>query len=147
MSECAAVRPPAGPSCPPLTWERTYPGRAEQASQMRAALRAFLAGYPAADTAVLLASELAANAIAHSASGQPGGTFTVRTQVHNGACIHAQVEDQGSGWDGQISAARSPHGLYLVRHLSAASGTQRSPNGWITCFTIGPSATGPAAQP
>ena len=147
MSECAAVRPPARPSCPPLTWELTYPGRAEQARQVRAALRAFLAGYPAADAAVLLASELAVNAIAHSASGQPGGTFTVRTQVHNGACIHAQVEDQGSGWDGQISAARSPHGLYLVRHLSAACGTQRGPNGWTAWFTIGPSATGPASQP
>jgi two-component sensor histidine kinase len=143
MSECAATRP----RHPSLTWERTYPGRKEQASQVRAALRAFLAGCPAADDVILLASELTANAIAHSASGGPGGTFTVRVYVHHGVCIDAQVEDQGSNWDGQISGTRSPHGLYLLRQLSAACGTRRGQQGWITWFTIGTPATGPAPQP
>lgn len=147
MSDCAALRPPAGPCRPTLTWERSYPGRAEQARHMRAALRAFLAGCPTADDAILLASELAANAIAHSASGDPGGTYTVRAHVRDGAYVHAQVEDQGSTWDGQITAARSPHGLYLLRQLSAACGTRRGPQGWITWFTINPSAAGPAPQP
>lgn len=144
MSECAAAQPPAGPVCPPLTWERIYPGRADQASQMRTALRAFLADSPAADDAVLLASELATNAIAHSASGQPGGTFTVHVHIHPGGCIHAQVEDQGSTWSGQISADRSPHGLYLLHHLSATCGTRRGQHGWITWFTISPPAISPA---
>jgi Histidine kinase-like ATPase domain len=142
MSECAAVQPPAGPFCPPLTWERTYPGRTDQASQMRKALRAFLAGCPAAEDAVLLASELATNTVAHSASGQPGGTFTVRVHLHGG-CIHVQVEDQGSTWNGQIGAGRSPHGLYLLRHLSAACGARYGQHGWIIWFTID---TSPAPQ-
>lgn len=106
---------------------------------------AFLAGCPTAEDAVLLASELATNAITHSASGQPGGTFTIRVHIQGG-CIHAQVEDQGSTWNGQITAGRSPHGLYLLRHLSAACGTWRDQHGWITWFTIGSPATTPAPQ-
>jgi two-component sensor histidine kinase len=112
---------------------------------MRTALRAFLTGCPAAADAILLASELATNAITHSASGQPGGTFTIRAHIHDGA-IHAQIEDQGSTWNGQISAARSPHGLYLLRHLPATCGTQRGQHGWITWYTISPPVTSPAPQ-
>lgn len=40
---------------------------------------------PSADEAVLLTSELASNAVLHSASGWPGGKFTVRAalQLHD----------------------------------------------------------------
>ena len=30
------------------------------------------------------------------------------------------MEDQGSRWSGDVSTADSPHGLYLLRELSAA---------------------------
>ena len=46
----------------------TYPGRADQVHHVRRAVARHLAGCPAADDAVLIASELAANAIVHSAS-------------------------------------------------------------------------------
>ena len=48
----------------------TYPGPADQVHHVRRAVARHLAGCPAADEAVLIVSELAANAIVHSA--EPG---------------------------------------------------------------------------
>jgi hypothetical protein len=99
-------------------------------------MASFLRGCPTADDAVLLVSELAANACAHSASGRPGGTFVVRAQVSDGSRVYAEVEDQGSSWDGTFSTAESPHGLYLLRALSTECGTRRGDRGWITWFVL-----------
>jgi hypothetical protein len=145
MCKHGTLPPPAAP----VSWQsctRSFPGRPGQISRVRAVLRDFLGSYPAADDAVLLLSELAANACAHSASGQPGGTFTVRAHLC-GTCLHAEVEDRGSGWDGDISAAECPHGLYLLRALSATCGTVPGVHGWVTWFTIGGPATGQAPRP
>lgn len=117
----------------------TFLGRPDQAGQARALLAAFLHGLPGADTAILLASELAANAVSHSASGQPGGTFTVRAHL-TGTGVYAEVEDQGSGWDGNLAGAQAPHGLFLLQALSTSCGAQHCPAGWVTWFTL---ATGP----
>ena len=63
------------------TWyQRTFCGRADQVGQVRRDLARHLAGCPAADDAVLIASELAANSVTHSAS--QGEFFTVRCQVY-----------------------------------------------------------------
>ena len=115
------------------TW--SFPGRPEQLRHARALLAGFLDGYPAAADAILLISELAANACAHSASGTPGGTFTVRARLR-GTHLHAEVEDQGSTWDGTLTATQAPHGLYLLRTLSAACGALPGAQGWITWFTL-----------
>src|SRR5205823_5367068 len=109
-------------------WERTYPGAVSQVRLVRAAVRSLLDGCPAADDAVLVVSELAANAIRHSASGAPGGSFTVRLRHACGDHVRAEVQDQGSDWDGDLAAsARHPHGLGLVMALATACGTGRGP--------------------
>ena len=111
---------------PEPTWGKTYPGLPAQARAVRADLRTVLGGCPAADTVLLLVSELAANALAHSDSGRPGGTFTVGLTRQPGRGVQAEVRDQGSAWPGDLPAsARSPHGLFLLRALSAACGTHR----------------------
>jgi anti-sigma regulatory factor (Ser/Thr protein kinase) len=115
---------------------RSFPGSPAQVGQARAFTAAVFRGCPAAPDAVLLVSELAANAVAYSASGQPDGWFTVRACLFNGSGAYAEVEDQGSKWDGNISDAESPHGLYLLRELSADCGVRSGPEGWITWFTI-----------
>ncbi|MGA2831156.1 MAG: ATP-binding protein [Streptosporangiaceae bacterium] len=133
-----ATLPPPPPPAAPVSWQnctRSFPGRPDQISAVRALLSGFLDGYPTADDAVLLISELAANACAHSASGQPGGTFTVRAHMC-ASYLHAEVEDQGSAWDGHLRPAQAPHGLYLLRALSAACGTFPGTCGWVTWFTI-----------
>jgi anti-sigma regulatory factor (Ser/Thr protein kinase) len=114
----------------------SFPGRRDQVGRARAFLAQFLDGCPVADEAILLVSELASNAVAHSASGQPGGTFTVRACIGDGGSLYAAVEDQGSRWSGDVTTAESPHGLYLLRELSATCGTRRGKQGWVTWFTI-----------
>jgi hypothetical protein len=50
--------------------------------------------------------------------------------------VYAEVEDQGSPWDGRFATAESPHGLYLLRSVSTECGTHRSDRGWITWFVL-----------
>ena len=116
-------------------WARTFPGRPEQVRVARTLLAGFLEGFPAADEALLLASELATNAISHSASGQPDGSFTIRARL-SGVWLRVEVEDQGSAWNGRLVPAEAPHGLYLLRALSAACGTLNGAGGWLTWFTL-----------
>ena len=119
---------PLPPAIPAAAWERTFPGTASMARHVRAGLRSELRGCPIADDVVLVVSELAVNAILHSDSGQPDGTFTVRLRHACGDYVHAEVQDQGSMWDGDLAAsARHPHGLYLVAAVSAACGTAPGP--------------------
>jgi anti-sigma regulatory factor (Ser/Thr protein kinase) len=57
---------------------RVFPGRADQLGHVRNFVRRVTAGCPATDDAVLLASELASNAVMHTKSGSPGdGHFEV----------------------------------------------------------------------
>ena len=116
----------------------SFPGRRDQIGRARALIARFLEGSPAADDAVLLTSELSANACAHSASGRPGGRFVVRAQVSVRGPVYVEVEDQGSAWDGTFGAAESPHGLYLLCALSAECGTRRGNHGWATWFLLTP---------
>jgi Histidine kinase-like ATPase domain len=136
---CDHVMMPPGCIAPmPLrTCSLSFPGRRDQVSHARAFVARFLHGHPATDDTVLLISELAANACAHSASGQPGGVFMVRAQVSDGGSVYAEVEDEGSPWDGAFGEIESPHGLYLLRALSAECGTRPGPRGWVTWFVLG----------
>jgi hypothetical protein len=53
------------------TWQQEFPGTPDQLGHLRAGLRTFLEDCPATDDVALLVTELAANAIAFSASGRP----------------------------------------------------------------------------
>ena len=97
----------------------TYPGSMEYVSAVRADLRALLPGCPMADDVILCASELAANAAVHSASGMPGGTFTVRAALHAGCHVRVEVEDKGGPWVAPLSHQGGHHGLDIVRALAS----------------------------
>src|SRR5581483_8416432 len=60
------------------TWEQAYGGTGDQVACVRAAVQSRLETCPVADDVVRLLSELSANAVAHSDSGEPGGKFMVR---------------------------------------------------------------------
>jgi hypothetical protein len=74
---------------PDSSWRcaRTYTATPDQVRQARAFLRGALKCCPMADDAVLLISELCTNAVQHSDSRRPGGTFTVYAEVYEGEYV------------------------------------------------------------
>jgi anti-sigma regulatory factor (Ser/Thr protein kinase)/DNA-binding XRE family transcriptional regulator len=97
----------------------TFPARADQLREARAFLRRMLAGCPLADDVVLICSELAANAVEHSASTRVGGQFTVRAEVRDGDYAWIEVEDQGGPWVRQERSDARGRGLVVVDELAA----------------------------
>jgi anti-sigma regulatory factor (Ser/Thr protein kinase) len=86
-----------GPSLPggyAVTARRAFPGRPDQIARVRQFVRFVLGPVPVVDEAVLLASELATNAIIHTASGQ-GGVFAVAVSRYPSA-VRIEVRDAGS---------------------------------------------------
>lgn len=121
----------------PDEWERIYPGKPDQVHMARAGVSEYLRDCPMADDVIAMVSELAANAVLHSRSGHPDGTFTVRAQHAPGKYVYAEVEDDGSDWHGDLArSAERPHGLYLVQALSVTCGVERCENANIVWFTI-----------
>jgi anti-sigma regulatory factor (Ser/Thr protein kinase) len=95
-----------------------------------------------ADVAVLLTSELVANAVTH---GTPtAGTFVLLTIACDTACLRVDVHD-GSGdlpvlktglTDDAPAEAETGRGLLLVTSLSAEWGFYRTPAGKAVYFTL-----------
>jgi anti-sigma regulatory factor (Ser/Thr protein kinase) len=133
-----------------VRYSAKFPGRPEQVRKVRRAVAGCLSGCPRSDDAVLIASELAANAVRHSASA--GRVFTVRVEVLPGGA-RVEVEDLGGewrpepawweaakagrcshgghGWDGETcsDADDRPHGLDIVTALAAEWGTEATTEG------------------
>lgn len=105
-------------------YQHTFDGRADQIVQVRRQIATHLDGCPAAADAVLIASELAANAVLHSASA--GEFFTARCQVLPGF-VWVEVQDLGGPWQPGPPGDR-PHGLDIVRALTG-------PGNWGTRTT------------
>jgi two-component sensor histidine kinase len=124
-----ALRDQTETATEPGTWyQRTFRGRIDQVRQVRRDIARHLAENPdAADDAVLIASELAANAITHSASA--GEFFTIRCEVHTGY-IWVECEDLGGPWRSQSPDDR-PHGLNIVQALAGPDnwGTETTSDG------------------
>lgn len=123
----------------PQAWSRVFPGRPDQVRHARQYLAKVLEGCPAADDAVLCLSELASNAVVHSRSRQPGGTFTVRAHVH-GQRLRVEVCDQGGPWasPGHVGAdEQNGRGLLIVGQLAARWGCEgHSQYGWTVWFEL-----------
>jgi hypothetical protein len=117
---------------PPATMrEQVFPAHPRQVGAARAFLAAVLDGCPAADDAILCLSELVSNAVLHSASRQPEGTFTVYAEVSDD-CIWIGVKDNGGDWEEIPHGDGRPHGLDIVRELAADSGREGSAlTGWV----------------
>ncbi len=101
-----------------VTFERAYPGRADQAARVRADLAEFTGDCPVADELVLLVSELVANAVLHSRSGYPGGMFTVHVTLYDGDYAWAEVTDQGGAWVAGAGDDEHGRGLRIVASVT-----------------------------
>jgi anti-sigma regulatory factor (Ser/Thr protein kinase) len=124
----------------PRTHTRTYPGTADQASAVRADLRALLRDCPRADDALLCGSELAANAALHSRSARPGGTYTVRATAWHGDHVRIEVTDAGGPWPPHArrpgADEERPHGLDLVTAFADRWGITDTPTSRTVWFAI-----------
>ena len=96
----------------------SHPGLPGQIRHVRHGLAQALNGCPVADESVLVVSELCTNAAIHSNSREPGGQFTVRTEVRTGDCVWIEVTDQGGPWDRRDEDEDRPHGLDIVAAIA-----------------------------
>jgi hypothetical protein len=108
-------------------YQRTFHGRADQVSQVRADITRHLGDCSAAADTVLIASELGTNAVVHSASS--GEFFTVRCERYPGY-VWVEVEDLGGPWHPRWPGDR-PHGLDIVAALTGPGnwGTETASDG------------------
>lgn len=110
---------PAAITTAPRTVARAYPGSPRHIREVRSDLHEVLAGCPVADEVILCASELATNAVRHSRSGQPGGTFTVQVAVFPGTHVQIEVRDEGGAWTPALAEPDRHHGFDIVGALAA----------------------------
>jgi serine/threonine-protein kinase RsbW len=80
-----------------------------------------------AEAAALAVSELATNAIAHTSSGLPGGTFAVSVQAESGGVL-IRVRDEGARTTPALADpapdAEHGRGLQIVAAVAAEWGTE-----------------------
>jgi anti-sigma regulatory factor (Ser/Thr protein kinase) len=115
----------------PHYYSWTFPGTTDQVRVVRRVLTDALGQCPASDDIVLCASELAANAARHSASANPGGTFTVNAEIADDAGVYLEVADDGGPWQTPSYREEHMHGLNIVRSLSSRlSVTGSASDGW-----------------
>lgn len=135
----SAVSPPGMTAASTAPHEQVFRADASQVSAARTFLSALLAGRPAAEDAVLCLSELCTNAIVHSRSREPGGSFTVRAYL-DGHRLRVEVCDQGGPWrsPGRASAdEQNGRGLLIVGQVAARWGCEgHSRHGWTVWYEI-----------
>ncbi len=95
-------------------YTETFNGAADQVSPVRHEVARHLGDCPVTNDAVLIASELATNAILHSRSR--GQTFTIRVALHQHH-IRIECHDSGGPWRSRQQDGR-PHGLHIVEALT-----------------------------
>lgn len=110
------TQPPRAPEA--ITFERDYPGIIDQARRVRTDLAKVAADCPVSDDLILLASELATNAILHSLSGHPARAFTVRATIYPGDYAWVEVVDQGGTWTADKFDDEHGRGLAVVAAIA-----------------------------
>jgi anti-sigma regulatory factor (Ser/Thr protein kinase) len=133
----------------PLQWRRVFPGQAAQLRPMRSWVESLLPDCPARDAVITVASELAGNAVLHTASKDPGNTFlaviswrpqAVRVAVADGGAATApRMISDPDGEDGR--------GLMMVAALSVRTGVSGNERGRIVWADVPWTGEGPPLFP
>lgn len=109
---------------------REFPAVLEELGHVRHFVVGVVAGHPAADDVVLAVSELAANAVEHSAAGRDDN-FEVRI-AHLPGAVRVEVHDHGGAGEPRLGRAGEEatrgRGLFLVDHLSRTWGISHLPD-------------------
>ena len=120
-----------------LSWRMTFDGRPDQARAVRRLVAALLHGCAFLDDVLLAVDEMVVNALRHTRSGEPGGSFTVEIRRWSDAkepdLVAVAVLDQGG--PGEPAAtdadelAESGRGLRTVSLTAASWGWFGNPSG------------------
>jgi anti-sigma regulatory factor (Ser/Thr protein kinase) len=109
----------------PARRARSFPGEPRQVARARAFVAAALAGCPAREALLTCVSELAANAVVHTASGA-GGEFTVEViRPADGVALVAVTDEGGQGRPAVCARdwfAEGGRGLEMVEACSSRWG-------------------------
>jgi anti-sigma regulatory factor (Ser/Thr protein kinase) len=118
---------------------RAFPGKPDQVACARAFVRSALGNCPALDDIVMLASELCANAVRHTASAD-GGSFEVTVRLLRES---ARIEVRDDGGSATIPQAGDPgeaseygRGLRIVAALADDWGYQDDEHGRTVFFEL-----------
>jgi anti-sigma regulatory factor (Ser/Thr protein kinase) len=112
----------------------TFPATPDQVARLREVIKEALAGHPSLDTMVMLASELAANAVRHSGSAFFG--LVISRRAERGLRL-AVFDEARSGFPrlGEASVeATSGRGLQLLDKIADRWGITRSPGTGIAVW-------------
>ena len=134
-----------------MRWRKVFRGEERQLGAMRRWLASLLPAVPARDDVILVATELASNAICHTASGR-GGRFTVEITWWQSA-VRVGVTDCGGPQQPQVvddPASERGRGLLLVTGLSLRTGVCGDHQGrlvWADVRWDGPPPAAGAVMP
>jgi anti-sigma regulatory factor (Ser/Thr protein kinase) len=107
----------------PVCSSQTFPATPANIRDARRFLATILDGSPLAQDAVMCLAELANNAVVHSNSRLPSGTFTVRARLSHLRLL-VEVEDHGGPWAPPSTAtghdSPSGRGLQIVAGVADA---------------------------
>jgi serine/threonine-protein kinase RsbW len=123
---------------PAVSQTHIFGGSPREVRSVRDFVGHLVNGYPAADAVVLLSSELATNAILHTASGADG-TFCVSVLVESRR-VRVEVHDLGSVTAPAVRRSFQPGesgaGLRIVDTIADRWGTHGGPSGRVVWFEM-----------
>jgi anti-sigma regulatory factor (Ser/Thr protein kinase) len=126
----------------PVLAQRWFTGHASAVGQARRFVASVLGeDFPGLDDVLVLVSEVASNAVKHSASGD-GGAFEVAVAV-SGESVRVEVGDQGSASEPRLADDELPadvltggRGLRIVDMLAAKWGHAGDELGRVVWFEV-----------
>jgi histidine kinase-like protein len=108
---------------PGAWWRRVFPGEERQLAEVRRWLTGLLPPCPARDDVTIVASELAGNAVKHTASGR--GEWLAVELTYYGPVVRVGVFDRGGLSEPEVvddPFSEHGRGLLVVRGLSVRTG-------------------------
>jgi serine/threonine-protein kinase RsbW len=135
----------------PSWWSRQFPGQPPQVGKARSWIGGLLPRCEPLEDLLFFASELGANAVTHTRSGEPGGCFTVEV-TWSPKAARVVIGDQGSDAipmsdarpDGNATDAESGRGLLLIDAMSADWGAVGDASArWLWADVLWQSRGGP----
>jgi hypothetical protein len=120
-----------------VAWQKSFPGLTSQVGEARRFAAGHLDGCPVADDAILCLSELVTNAVIHSGSRLPGGSFEIRGSVSPAGRLRVEVTDQGGPWH-PVADPSGQHGrgLLIVASLATDWGIHGGPASWTAWLEL-----------